>query len=307
MSYARPHLDNPEFTTTQLRNMVGRPKTETGSQPPGPSDGTPAESCETDVAFEPAEPLGFWSLLETILKYPERLTLQIRDRSLQRDLVPKLLAISLSGFVFFGVTFSIVLASAGVWPELTAIASQLQGTATADLIEFRQLAGDWPVLGVLGNGSALTLIIVYSVGLIAATGICLPSLYFYGLLAGVRMSLLDVVLHALKSKATAAVALVGITPIYVALAMGLSVFDAPAEFRQLAYLLGLILPFIGGLWGTRELYLGLGSLCDTMPLERRARRECFLRRLVLSWSACYTAVSPVLIFCLWEYVARGAV
>ena len=38
-------------------------------------------------------------------------------------------------------------------------------------------------------------------GLIAASGICLPSLYFYALLAGVRMTMVDVVLHTLKSKA----------------------------------------------------------------------------------------------------------
>ena len=65
----------------------------------------------------------------------------------------------------------------------------------------------------------------YAFGLVAASGVCLPSLYFYCLLAGVRMTMLEVVVHAVKSKAMAAVALVGILPIYVAVAMGVVIFD----------------------------------------------------------------------------------
>ncbi|MES2794263.1 MAG: hypothetical protein V4719_31910, partial [Planctomycetota bacterium] len=39
---------------------------------------------------------------------------------------------------------------------------------------------------------------------------------------------------------------------------------------------------------------------DTVPVERRVQRKFFLQRLVLSWAACYSAVSPVLIFTLWQ-------
>ena len=69
-------------------------------------------------------------------------------------------------------------------------------------------------------------------------------------------------------------------------------------------LLGLVLPFIAGLWGTVSLYEGFLQMCDTMPPGRAARRGCFLRRLVLSWSACYSAVMPVMIYSLWEVFSR---
>jgi hypothetical protein len=35
------------------------------------------------------------------------------------------------------------------------------------------------------------------------------------------------------------------------------------------------------------------------------RRQCFLRRLTLSWAAVYTAVVPVMIYRLWEHFARA--
>jgi hypothetical protein len=148
--------------------------------------------------------------------------------------------------------------------------------------------------------SALILIVAHAVGLIAATGVVLPSLYFYGLLSGIRMTMLSVTVHALKGQATTAVALVGILPLYLALALGMVVFGVKAPLLSLSLLLGMSLPYIAGLWGVRSLYVGFQGLCDTMPAERRARRACFLRRLVLSWAACYTAITPVMVHTLWS-------
>ena len=136
-------------------------------------------------------------------------------------------------------------------------------------------------------------------------GVALPSLYFYCLLAGVRMTMLEVVVHAVKSKATAAVALIGILPIYVAVAMGVLIFDVNAFWLQVTMYVGLALPFIAGFWGTVSLYQGFEPLCDTMPIERMANRQCFLRRLVLSWSACYSAIMPVMIYSLWQVLSRA--
>jgi len=70
------------------------------------------------------------------------------------------------------------------------------------------------------------------------------------------------------------------------------------------FLLGLVLPFIAGFWGTASLYQGFSELCDTMPGDRMANRQCFLRRLVLSWSACYSAIMPVMIYSLWQVLSR---
>jgi hypothetical protein len=134
--------------------------------------------------------------------------------------------------------------------------------------------------------------------------VALPSLYFYCLLAGIRMSMLEVVVHAVKAKSIAAVALVGILPIYVAAAMGVVIFDVGPYWLNFTIFLGLVLPLIAGFWGTASLYQGFSQLCDTMPADRAANRQCFLRRLVLSWSACYSAIMPVMIYSLWQVLSR---
>ena len=252
-----------------------------------------------DVTFEPIERTTTLGLVELVLKDRSWLHRLIRDPALQSELIPRFLCIAMIGFVLYGVAMSIVLNSAGVWPELTAIEQRLSDP-NADLLRFVPRGAGEGITARWFDGSAFSLTAAYALGLIAATGICLPSLYFYGLLAGVRMSMLDVTIHALKSKATAAVALVGLLPIYAAVSMGMVVFGAPAGLVNLSLLLGLALPFVAGLWGTYSLYVGFSTLCDTLPAERRYRRECFLRRLVLSWSACYSAVMPVMIFTLWQ-------
>lgn len=150
------------------------------------------------------------------------------------------------------------------------------------------------------NGDAFHLIAAYALGLVAATGICLPSLYFYSLLAGVRMTIMDVVLQSMKSKAVAAVTLVGVLPIYATGGLAIAIFPLSDSLRDSLLLLGLILPFVAGTAGTYSLYRGLAGFADTMPPERREQRGCFLRRLVMSWAACYSAVAPVLIFTLWQ-------
>jgi hypothetical protein len=86
--------------------------------------------------------------------------------------------------------------------------------------------------------------------------------------------------------------------------MGVVIFGAGERHLHATMLLGLVLPFIAGFWGTVSLYQGFSQVCETMPSDRVARRECFLRRLVLSWSACYSAVMPVMIFSLWEVFSR---
>ncbi len=262
-----------------------------------PVDTEPVED-ELDT-FEPGGKVETLSLVETILKNPRGLQKLIRMPEQQPELIPRFLAISLIGFTFFGVAFSVVLNASAVWPQLSSIPDWLDGTSPS-LIEFVPIAADEGIASRWLDGSTLKLIVAYSLGLIAATGVCLPSLYFYGLLAGVKMSMLDVTVHALKSKATAAIALIGILPIYAAVALGMMVFDAPQSMLTSTLWLGLTLPFIAGLWGTQSLYLGFAGLVDTIAAERRCRRACLLRRLVLSWSACYTAVMPVMIYTLWD-------
>ena len=67
--------------------------------------------------------------------------------------------------------------------------------------------------------------------------------------------------------------------------------------------LGLALPFLAGLWGVRSIYRGFMRLADTLPVRCREQRACFLRRLTLSWAACYTVVTPLMIYSLWNHLA----
>jgi hypothetical protein len=244
---------------------------------------------------------GLLDLVELILKRRERLEQALRDHALQALLVPRFLAISILGFVLFGVALSLVFTAAGQWPRLFALRDVISGDAPR-ILAFEPLASS---TGRWLDGSALALVAAYAVGLIAASGICLPSLYFYGLLAGVRMSMLDVVLQTLKSKATAAVALVGILPIYAALGLAIVIFPVPAPIREWTLWLGLILPFLAGLFGTYSLYRGLAGYADTLTPDCRFRRAIFLQRLVVSWAACYTAVTPVMIHTLWALLSRN--
>jgi hypothetical protein len=259
--------------------------------------GPPAESLEPEIGDERRE--GIMSLVEYILKAPRRLDRRIRDSALQPVFIPRFLVISLISFATFGVAFSLVLAAAHITPRLTAIDEYLdQPWSAVPLVRFEENAG---FSSLWTTGDAWRVIVAYAFGLIAATGVCLPSLYFYGLLSGIRLSMLDVTTHAMKAKATTAVALMGILPLYIAVALGVAIFDwLPQVFRDWTIWLGFVLPFVAGLWGTYSLYRGFGDLTDTLPADRCERRGCFLRRLVVSWAACYTAVSPVMIYTVWE-------
>lgn len=269
------------------------------------------EFCMVEVVEPPAPPrpiepreLTLLTLIELVLKDRRRLYQALRVPAATPVMLPRLLAISLAGFVLYGLAMSLVFTATDRWPSLTALPTWLDSPRST-LLQFAPIESTWGKFGPWINGEAAALVTAYAFGLIAASAVCLPSLYFYCLLAGVRMTMLEVVLHTVKSKAVAAVALVGILPIYVAFAMGIVIFGGGEIALAATMWLGLVLPFIAGLWGTVALYQGFAPLCDTMAADRRARRECFLRRLVLSWSACYTAVVPVMIYTIWETLSRA--
>jgi hypothetical protein len=219
-------------------------------------------------------------LAEWLLKDPAHLDALARDESRQADLMPRFLTLSLASFGLFGfaLVFLFLTAPAGTLPAF--------------------LAPRWAANPV---SSSVGLWLAYTLGFVLPTGICLPSFYFYGLLAGVRVSWLQVTALIMKGKASTSMLLLGILPIYVAIVLGLSVFQADSSWLRLAFSLGLVLPFGAGLWGVRNIYLGFMGLADTLPPPRRAHRECFLRRLTLACAGCYSAVTPLMIYTLWDY------
>jgi hypothetical protein len=263
------------------------------------------EAVELTSIDAPGDPRSFTApaLVELLLKDRWRLYRLLRVPTGASVMLPRLLGIALAGYILFGLTMSIVMSAAGVWPSLTSIAQWLDSPATAP-INFTPIEGSVAEAIPRIGGKSVALILAYAFGLVAASCVCLPSLYFYCLLSGVRMTMLDVVLHAVKSKSIAAVALVGILPIYVAVAMGVAIFHADPPLVHATMVLGLLLPFIAGFWGTVAMYQAFSLVCDTLPANRIERRGCFLRRLVLSWSAIYTAVMPVMIYSVWEVLSR---
>lgn len=269
---------------------AGEPASRSPGAEFGENSNAPDESLWDTEQFASLGPL---EIIELVLKDPARLNRIIRDVALQPALIPRILAIELVAFTAFGVTLAVVLGALGKWPLLTPARDYL-ANPDATLMQLASV-GTWQVWS---QGMAFKMIAAYDLGLIAAIGICLPSLYFYGLLAGVRMSMLDVVIHAVKSQMTMGVALVGILPIYVAAGLGINVFELN-DLQPFVIGVGLLLPFIAGLRGTHSLYTGFMDLADTLPPERRQCRECFLRRLLVSWSLCWTAVTPVMIYTLW--------
>jgi hypothetical protein len=222
-------------------------------------------------------------LVEVLLKEPVRSDRLHRAEGLQAHLIPRFLAIALGSNLLFALAMLVILnaAPAASYPE-------------------RLLA--MPRAG-WHDGSGWGMVAAYLIGLIAAACICLPSFYFFALLAGVRMTMLQIAGQVVRCNATSALALFGILPIYVAVILGLIIFKAPTEFLEYGLYLGLVLPFIAGLEGVRAIYRGVLSMADTLPLACRQERLCFFRRLTFSWALCYTAVAPVMIYRLWDVFA----
>jgi hypothetical protein len=241
-------------------------------------------------------------LIELILKDGFALDRLVATAGNKVELATRFLGIALASFGLFGVAMSIACDAAALWPKLTPAVSWLHDPSLS-MLTYEAAPEAAPCGQSWLTGQAERLVIAYAFGLVAASCVCLPSLYFYSLLAGLRMTLTEVVLHTLKAKAVTAVALVGILPIYAALVLGAVVLRIP-EAVWYALMLGLVLPFVAGLWGTRSLYIGFGGLCERMPPEFQANRGCFLRRLIFAWCGCYTAVAPVMIATVWQNLGR---
>jgi hypothetical protein len=226
-------------------------------------------------------------LIDLILRDPARLDQLNRTPDRQGELLPKLLLLSQAGYLIYSAVmlFLLNLTPADAWPDRLGI--------TIPHASWR-------------DGTALGLALAYGPGIVLASCICLPSFFFYSLLAGVRMSWLQIAAVIVKGTAANAVMLLGILPIYVALALGLLVFKASAFALAWVMLLGLALPFVAGLWGLWEIYRGVMDLSAALPPAGGYRREGFLRRLTLSWAGVYTAVAPLMIYRLWEWFAGFA-
>jgi len=210
----------------------------------------------------------FVNLTDMTLKRPEDVRSVARDEELQPRVVLNLLLIGLSGIALFSIAFTIILACA---PQLS-----------------------WVPRVSFHDRSILRPVLSYTIGMVGALGICLPSFYFYGLLAGVRASMLQVTAISLHALANTGVILMGLLPIYVGGILAVIVLGAT---DGLAYpflvALGLLLPFLAGLVSLKVMYEGFVDLIRTLPGTRMESRAPMVRLLALAWACLYTAVAPV--------------
>jgi hypothetical protein len=210
----------------------------------------------------------FANLTEMTLKRPEDLRSVTRDEDLQPRVVLNLLLIGLAGVALFSIAFTIILACA---PQL-----------------------DWVPRVSLRDRTLLRPMLNYTIGMVGALGICLPSFYFYGLLAGVRASMLQVTAISLHAFANTGMVLMGLLPIYVGAILGVIVLGATGGLIYPFLVgVGLLLPFIAGLANLKVMYEGFVDLIRTLPEARAQSRAPMVRLLALAWAALYTSVAPV--------------
>lgn len=222
-------------------------------------------------------------LVELLLKAPARVDELNRDIGRQADLLPRFLFIALAAYLVFSFVLVLVL--------------QVAPLPAPDYAWWRVPPARW------SDGTALSLPLAYSISIVLAACVCLPTFYFFSLLAGAKLTGLQIVSLLGKGMAANGILLLGILPIYMAIALGMIVLHSPPTALQAVLLLGLLLPFVSGLWGLHAVYQGLLRLVEPLPAEWQCHRRCFLRRLILSWSAVYAAVLPIMIYRLWEFFA----
>lgn len=245
--------------------------------------GTPNIELDDFDTGEETEPSTV-AVIELLLKHPARLDRLNRDTELQRVLFPRFLLIAEASYLVYALLLVLLLnlAPAAAYPHLP-------------LLNLPRV--DWQ------GGAVLSLPLAYMIGIVLAAGVCLPSFYFHGLLAGVKLNWLQITSLIGKGMASNSVLLLGILPAYVAVVLGMTVFAAPVEWLRWSLLVGLLLPFAVGLWGMRAIYLGVKDMASAQSHQWQCQRWCFLRRLVFAWSAIYAAVVPVMIYRLWEFFA----
>jgi hypothetical protein len=130
--------------------------------------------------------------------------------------------------------------------------------------------------------------------------ICLPSFWFYTQLAGLDASFRLCTAQALRAQATTSVLLLGVMPLYfaVALSAGLKLFVAPSTVIWI----GFALPFVVGLFGIRAVYRGFNDLLGKIPITH-PRRGDFISRMVILWGGLYTTIAPVALYRLIQNFA----
>src|SRR5437867_4259433 len=113
------------------------------------------------------------NLVEWLLKSPDTVDRLNRESRWQRELFPRFLMISLSSYLIYACLMVLLfnLAPADAYPQNRW----------------------WPLPSVLWRGGTpWSLPLAYAIGIVLAACVCLPSFYFYSLLAGVHLTWLQI-------------------------------------------------------------------------------------------------------------------
>src|SRR5262245_23432588 len=172
---------------------------------------------------------------------------------------------------------------------LASLGLGVHALAVGTAIHFLQQPGEWLAGGNPFVWAPLSFVIAF----IGALLICLPSFWFYTQLAGLDASFRLCTAQALRAQATTSVLLLGVIPIYFAIALsaGLKLFIAPST----AIWIGFALPFLVGLLGVRAVYRGFNDLLGKIPITH-PRRGDFISRMVILWGGLYTTIAPVALY-----------
>ncbi|MFO0930397.1 MAG: hypothetical protein U0736_25780 [Gemmataceae bacterium] len=240
------------------------------------------ETLPASGAEAPAAVRSPWGLFELLLKAPGRLDPFVRVPELQPSLMTGFVVITVAGMVLHALG----LFAALYFAPREAVPVVLDPTWDA------------------GLGGLAGLLAAYPAGILLATLVVLPSYWFTGRLAGVKMPLGEVLTHSLKGKAATAVLVVGLLPLYAVLMVCLLLAGAPAGLVTLALWLGLLLPYAAGLRGAGAIEAGFRNVVATTPDLRRDQRVTIPSSLMVLWALLFTLVVPVVMVKAYEIVSR---
>lgn len=225
----------------------------------------------THSAAAPTADPTITDLLEWMLTDRDAYRAAIRVEHGQEHTLRRLLTIAMASFFVYGLVMSFVVSMTG------AQLSFMTGPEG-------------------GRPGTLSFSLAYSLGLIGAVGICLPSFYFFALQCGFRPTLRGIVVAIAGGQALTSVFLIGLLPVFAAAILGVELLGGDAVLMTLWTTAGLFMPMVAGIAGARELREWFKGLAATLPPSARARRQGVVEFVGVWSTALYVAVAPVLVY-----------
>lgn len=217
------------------------------------------------------------ALSELLLKEPEALDALCGDAESTASLLPRLVGISALGLGAFALVQGGLAAGPG---------AELMAPFSAESAH----VGLPRAVGVV--------FLSYAAGFFGAQVASLPSAYFYALLAGVKTHSWRVAAEAMRSQATSSLVLLGLLPVYLAVALGLAMGADPVtstfgerETARFVLHLGYLLPFVAGLSGVRSMHRNFLGL--VRGARKDGERTPMPTLLVLAWSMLFAVLAPL--------------